>query len=203
MRESVGRSMCCDVRIRAADCRSQPRPVYVAAHGVLQKHPAIRQPRCRAREKLPAIGLRGGQRPPGRRPRAFRLSRCRFQGRRSAAVLTSAFGTRIKSPHRAQDLIGNFPLASSARKRWPQGRKDLLEAVVLEIADVTGPIVILAIARNRLVAIDGEVVIGFSRQRPASEALPAQPRRPFQIEFPSFANHVADDPVKSPALHAR
>src|SRR5882724_8044718 len=43
--------------------------------------------------------------------------------RRLATVFTCDFGTRIKSPQRVQDRIGNLPFANSSRKRLATGPK--------------------------------------------------------------------------------
>jgi hypothetical protein len=82
-------------------------------------------------------------------------------------------------------------------------KKHLLEAVFLEVANVAGSVVILAIAGNRLIAVDGEIVLRFTCQCAAGEPLAAEPDRPLQVKLDPLTNHIAKDPVKSPALHGR
>src|ERR1035441_10807826 len=62
-------------------------------------------------------------------------------------------------------------------------------------------VVVLASARNRQVAVNGEIVFGFAPQRPAVEPLPLQADRPLQVAPHDLANEVAGEPIESSALH--
>jgi hypothetical protein len=68
---------------------------------------------------------------------------------------------------------------------------------------MTGAVVILAVARNSLVAIDSEIIFGFASERPARETLTTKPRRPLNVNLERLANPIADDPIESAGLHAR
>src|SRR5207249_3241786 len=73
-----------------------------------------------------------------------------------------------------------------------RAKKHLRERILVQVADVAGAIVVLAIARDCEVAIDGDIVLRLARERRAMKALPAQTRRPFQIMLEALANNVAD-----------
>src|ERR1035437_8758465 len=67
---------------------------------------------------------------------------------------------------------------------------------------MAGAVVVLAIAGDRQIAVDGQVVIRLTPERPAVKPLAFEPGRPFEIPLQRFAQKVADDPVKSSKLHS-
>jgi hypothetical protein len=78
--------------------------------------------------------------------------------------------------------------------------ENLLERVFIEIADMSRPVVILAITRHGQIAIHREVVFGFALKRGADEALSPQLRRPFEVKLLALAHDVADHPVDATAF---
>src|ERR1700690_3031698 len=62
-------------------------------------------------------------------------------------------------------------------------------------------VVVLTIAGDRQVAVNGHVVFRLAPQRPAVKPLAFEPGRPFEIALQPFAQKVAEDPVKPSKLH--
>ena len=79
--------------------------------------------------------------------------------------------------------------------------EDFRKRIFVQVTHVARTIVILAIARHRRIAVDGDVVFGFALQRRAVKPLPAQARGPLHGRLQPFAKHITDNPVKPTAFH--
>src|SRR5882672_6050854 len=74
-----------------------------------------------------------------------------------------------------------------------RAKENLIERVLVQIPNVAGSVIILAITGDGQIAINREIVLRFPGESPTGEALAFEPGRPFQVQLETLANYIAED----------
>ena len=189
--------------MRAADWRSQPMQSMLQRTVFSKQHAAIGEPGFGAGEDLPVQvalgGARGSLRADRRRGLRLAVGSVRQPGDRSGL----GFWHPLQIPASSTGHNGQLPLGQILPETLRHGAEEhLRESILVQIAQMAGAVVVLATARDREVAVNGEVVFGLAAERAAIESLPSEPGGPLQPIPHDLADKVADYPIKSSALHS-
>src|SRR6185437_9329471 len=93
----------------------------------------------------------------------------------------------------------------SLRERFPhalrlRAKEHVLETLLVQVPQVARTVVIMAIARQRAVAIDCDVVFGKAGKRAAIKHLAAQFRAPLVFPSENPTGEITENPIYSAAL---
>ena len=175
-RASPGPSACV-VRMRAADWRSQPmqsmlqRTVFSSSMPRYGRRGLGPAKICRSRS--PSAALAGGVAPGA--------ALARLLARQPGHGPGLGFRHALQIPAAGAGHNRQLPFGQLLAEAPGHGAEEhFRERILVQIAQMAGAVVVLATARDRQIAVDGQVVFRLAPQRPAIEPLPFEPGRPLQ-----------------------